>query len=294
MSDYIVRATAADLQIRAFAATTKELVEFARASHNTSPVVTAALGRLLTAGAMMGSMMKGENDKLTLQILCFGPVKGLTVTADARGNVEGFAKVPQAMRPASAVGKLDVGGLLGEGFLRVIKDMGLKEPYNSTVKLQTGEIGDDLTYYFQESEQVASGVGVGVLMNRDNTVKQAGGFIIQLMPFATDEIIDKLEANLAKITSVTKLFEDGNTPEQILEIILEGMNPVITDTMPPQFVCNCSKDKVESALISLGKEELTNIVNDGKEEEVNCQFCNKSYVFQPADLKALLKKAQSK
>ena len=294
MSDYIVRATAADLQIRAFAATTKELVEFARASHNTSPVVTAALGRLLTAGAMMGSMMKGENDKLTIQILCFGPVKGLTVTADSKGNVKGFAKVPQAMMPPSAVGKLDVGGLLGEGFLRVIKDMGLKEPYNSTVKLQTGEIGDDLTYYFQESEQVASGVGVGVLMNRDNTVKQAGGFIIQLMPFATDEIIDKLAANLAKITSVTTLFEDGNTPEQILEIILEGMNPVITDTMPTQFVCNCSKDKVESALISLGKEELTNIVNDGKEEEVNCQFCNKSYVFQPADLKALLKKAQSK
>ena len=294
MSDYIVRATAADLQIRAFAATTKELVEFARASHNTSPVVTAALGRLLTAGSMMGSMMKGENDKLTLQILCFGPVKGLTVTADSQGNVKGFAKVPQAMMPPSAVGKLDVGGLLGEGFLRVIKDMGLKEPYNSTVKLQTGEIGDDLTYYFQESEQVASSVGVGVLMNRDNTVKQAGGFIIQLMPFATDEIIDKLEANLAKITSVTKLFEDGNTPEQILEIILEGMNPVITDTIPTQFTCNCSKEKVESALISLGKEELTNIVNDGKEEEVNCQFCNKSYVFKPEELKALLKKAQGK
>ena len=175
MSDYIVRATAADLQIRAFAATTKELVEFARASHNTSPVVTAALGRLLTAGAMMGSMMKGENDKLTLQILCFGPVKGLTVTADSKGNVKGFAKVPQAMMPPSAVGKLDVGGLLGEGFLRVIKDMGLKEPYNSTVKLQTGEIGDDLTYYFQESEQVASGVGVGVLMNRDNTVNRLAG-----------------------------------------------------------------------------------------------------------------------
>lgn len=290
MSDYLVRATSADTQVRAFVATTKEMVEFARAAHNTSPVVTAALGRLMTAGAMMGSMMKGENDKLTLQIMCFGPVKGITVTADANGNVKGFAKVPQAMMPPSAVGKLDVGGLLGEGFLRVIKDMGLKEPYNSTVKLQTGEIGDDLTYYFQESEQVASGVGVGVLMNKDNTVKQAGGFIVQLMPFATDEVIDKLEANLSKITSVTKLFEDGNSPEQILEIILEGMDPVIVDTIPTQFKCNCNKEKVEAALISIGREELTKIVNDGKEEEVNCQFCNTNYVFSPSEMKALLKR----
>lgn len=292
MSDYIVRATSADTQVRAFVATTREMVEFARASHDTSPVVTAALGRLMTAGAMMGSMMKGEKDKLTLQVMCFGPVKGITVTADSMGNVKGYAKVPQAMMPPSAVGKLDVGGLLGEGFLRVIKDLGLKEPYNSTVKLQTGEIGDDLTYYFQESEQVASSVGVGVLMNKDNTVKQAGGFIIQLMPFAQDEVIDKLEANLSKITSVTKLFEDGNTPEQILEILLEGMDPVIVDTIPTQFQCNCSKEKVEAALISIGKEELTKIVDEGKEEEVNCQFCNRKYVFSPSDMKALLKRCE--
>lgn len=290
MSDYIVRATAGNAQIRAFAATTKELVEFARQSHNTSPVVTAALGRLMTAGCMMGSMMKGEADKLTLQIMCFGPVKGLTVTADSQGYVKGFAKVPQAMVPANSIGKLDVGGLLGEGFLRVIKDMGLKEPYNSTTKLQTGEIGDDLTFYFQESEQVASSVGLGVLMNKDNTVKQAGGFIIQLMPFATDEIIDRLEQNLSKITSVTALFEDGNTPEQVLDIVLEGLDPEITDTLPTQFKCNCSKERVEAALISIGKKELENIVKDGKNEEINCQFCNTSYVFTPSEMKALLKK----
>lgn len=292
MADYIVRATAANAQIRAFAATTRELVEYARSSHNTSPVVTAALGRLLTAGTMMGSMMKGDRDKLTLQVMCFGPVKGITVTADSKGNVKGFAKVPQAMVPPSPIGKLDVGALLGEGFLRVTKDLGLKEPYNSAVKLQTGEIGDDLTYYFQESEQVASSVGVGVLMNKDNTVKQAGGFIIQLMPFAADEIIDKLEQNLSKITSVTKLFEDGNTPEQILNIVLEGMDPVITDTLPTQFSCNCSKERVESALLSIGREELENIVKDGKTEEINCQFCNTSYTFTPDEMKALLKKCK--
>ena len=293
MKDYIVRATAGDGQVRAFAATTGNLVEEARRRHNTSPVATAALGRLLTAGAMMGSMMKNDTDVLTLQIKGDGPLGGITVTADAKANVKGFVENPDAMLPPKN-GKLDVGGAVGIGLLNVIKDMGMKEPYMGQTELQTSEIAEDLTYYFFASEQVPSAVGLGVLMNRDNTVKQAGGFIIQLMPFATDEIIDKLEANLAKLTSVTKLFEDGNTPEQILEIILEGMNPVITDTMPTQFVCNCSKDKVESALISLGKEELTNIVNDGKEEEVNCQFCNKSYVFQPADLKALLKKAQSK
>ena len=289
MSDYIVRATAADLQIRAFAATTKELVEFARASHNTSPVVTAALGRLLTAGAMMGSMMKGENDKLTLQILCFGPVKGLTVTADSKGNVKGFAKVPQAMMPPSAVGKLDVGGLLGEGFLRVIKDMGLKEPYNSTVKLQTGEIGDDLTYYFQESEQVASGVGVGVLMNRDNTVKQAGGFIIQLMPFTSDEVIEQLEQNIASIPSVTMMLADGKTPEEILQTVLDGFEVTVHETMPAQFFCDCSSQRVERSLCSLGDEDVADIIADGKPIEIKCQFCNKAYHYTVEQLVALRK-----
>ena len=195
MGDYIVRATAANHQIRAFAATTRELVETARSIHNTSPVATAALGRLLTAGAMMGSMMKGEKDLLTLQIGCSGPIKGLTVTADSKANVKGYVNEPNVILPASDKGKLDVGKALDLGVLSVIKDMGLKDPYVGQVALQTSEIAEDLTYYFATSEQVPSCVGLGVLMEKDNTVKQAGGFIVQLMPFAEDEVIEKLEKN---------------------------------------------------------------------------------------------------
>lgn len=293
MSDYIVRATAANAQIRAFAATTKELVEFARNAHNTSPVVTAALGRLLTGAAMMGVMLKGEKDLLTLQIKGDGPVGGLTVTADAKGNVKGFANAAQAMMPPSAIGKLDVGGVIGNGYLTVIKDMGLKEPYSSQIELQTGEIGDDLTYYFASSEQVPSGVGLGVLMERDNTVRYAGGFIIQLMPFAEESVIAKLEENLQKITSVTKLFEDGNTPESILEMILGDQELVITDTIPTQFVCNCDRKRVEKVLISLGKEELDQMIEEGKDVELNCHFCNTDYVFSKEDLKRIKRECRS-
>ena len=188
MSDYIVRATAANNQIRAFAITSKDLVEEARKRHNTSPVITAGLGRLLSGAAMMGAMMKGDEDLLTLQIKCGGPVQGLTATADAKGNVKGYAEVPDVMLPPNPQGKLDVGGALGLGILNVIKDMGLKEPYAGQVALQTGEIAEDLTYYFATSEQIPSAVGLGVLMNKDNTVRQAGGFIIQLLPFTDEKI----------------------------------------------------------------------------------------------------------
>lgn len=292
MTDYIVRATAADAQVRAFACTTKNMVETARKAHDTSPVVTAALGRLLSAGAMMGAMLKGEKDVLTLQIKGDGPVNGLTVTADSKGNVKGYANVPDVILPANSVGKLDVGGAVGKGELSVIKDMGLKEPYVGQTALQTGEIGDDLTYYFATSEQVPSSVGLGVLMERDNTVKQAGGFIIQLMPFAEDAVIDRLEGNLSKIKSVTSLLDAGNTPEQMLELLLDGLQPEITDTMQTAFVCDCSKQKVEKALISIGKKELKNMIDDGKEVEVNCQFCNSHYQFTIEELKALYQKAQ--
>lgn len=291
MTDYIVRATAADAQIRAFACTTREMVEHARKAHNTSPVVTAALGRLLSAGAMMGSMLKGEKDLLTLQIKGDGPVNGITVTADAQGNVKGYANVPDVILPANAIGKLDVAGALGQGMLSVIKDMGLKEPYVGQTALQTGEIAEDLTYYFATSEQVPSCVGLGVLMEKDNTVKQAGGFIVQLMPFAEDSVIDKLEENLVKIQSVTGMLDAGNTPEQMLELLLEGMNPEFTDTMPAKFYCNCDKARVEKALISIGKAELQSMIDDGKEIEVNCHFCNTQYTFSVEELKELRKKA---
>lgn len=292
MSDYIVRATAANAQIRAFACTTKDMVEKARQAHNTSPVVTAALGRLMSAGAMMGSMLKGEDDLLTLQIKSGGPVQGLTVTADSKGNVKGYANVPNVIIPANSKGKLDVAGAVGPGFLTVIKDMGLKEPYSGQTMLQTCEIAEDLTYYFATSEQVPSSVGLGVLMEKDNTVKCAGGFIIQLMPFTEEEVIDRLEENLKKVTSVTSLLAEGLTPEELLGVVLEGFDLEITDTSDTRFFCNCDRQRVEKALISIGKKELQEMINDGEPIEMNCHFCNTNYVFTVDELKELYRKAR--
>ena len=291
MKDYIVRATAANAQIRAFACSTKEMVEHARSVHNTSPVVTAALGRLMTAGAMMGSMMKGDKDVLTLQIHGGGPVKGLTVTADSHGNVKGYALVPDAMVPANAQGKLDVGGVIGLGFMNVIKDLGLKEPYVGQTVLQTGEIGDDLTYYFATSEQIPSSVGLGVLMEKDNTVRQAGGFIIQLMPFAEESVIARLEENLSKISSVTTMLDAGNDPKQMLELVLDGFEVEFTDEMDTGFYCDCCKEKVSKALIAVGKKELKDMIADGKDIEVNCHFCSTQYNFSVEELEELYKRA---
>ena len=290
MKDYIVRATAANAQIRAFAASTTELVEEARTRHNTSPVATAALGRLLTAGAMMGSMMKNPTDVLTLQVQCGGPIGGMTVTADSKGEVKGYVHNPDVMLPPKN-GKLDVGGALGPGFLNVIKDMGLKEPYVGQTILHTSEIAEDLTYYFATSEQIPSSVGLGVLMNKDNTVRQAGGFIVQVMPFVEDAVVDRLEENIKKIDSVTAMLDRGYTPEQILKEVLQGMDVEFTDQMPAEFYCNCSKERVERALISIGRKELQSLISEGKEVEMNCHFCNRNYTFSIEELKELLKKA---
>ncbi|MBO5474852.1 MAG: Hsp33 family molecular chaperone HslO [Lachnospiraceae bacterium] len=287
MTDYMVRATAANAQIRAFAVTSRELVERARAAHDTSPVVTAALGRLMTGGVMMGSMLKGENDMLTLQIGGSGPVHGLTVTADSKGTVKGYADNPQAMMPPNSAGKLDVGGVIGVGVLTVIKDMGLKEPYSSAIELKTGEIANDLTYYFAASEQVPSSVALGVLMDRNNTVKQAGGFILQLMPFTEERVIDQLERKLSAMKPITAMLEDGSTPEQILELVLGDMGLEITDTMPVRFQCNCSRERVEKVLISLGRKELQSLIDEGKDVELNCHFCNQRYVFGVKELKEI-------
>ena len=292
MKDYIVRATAAEGQIRAFAITSRELVEIARQDHNTSPVATAALGRLLSAGAMMGVMMKGEKDVPTLQIRCNGPIGGLTVTADSHGNVKGFVENPDVMLPPNAKGKLDVGGALDLGFLSVIKDLGLKEPYVGQTALVTGEIGDDLTSYFATSEQTPSSVGLGVLMEKTNTVRCAGGFIIQLMPFTEEETISKLEHNLSLIHSVTALLDQGLTPEQLLERVLDGFDVEITDRMPCSFTCNCSKERVEKALISIGKKELQEMIDEDKPIEVNCHFCGKTYKFDVDELKKMEKKSR--
>lgn len=292
MSDYIIRATAANSQIRAFAAVTTENVETARKAHNTSPVATAALGRLLTGGAMMGVMMKGEKDILTLQIHAGGPLQGITVTADSRGRVKGYVGNPNVCIPANSKGKLDVAGAVGVGFMNVIKDMGLKEPYLGQVALQTSEIAEDLTYYFATSEQVPSAVGLGVLMNKDNTVRQAGGFIVQLMPFADEAVISKLEENVGKINSVTNLLEEGHTAESLLEAVLEGFDIEINDRVPTEFYCNCSKERVEKALVSIGRKDLNELIQEGKEVEMNCHFCNTNYTFSVEELKEILRRSK--
>ncbi len=289
--DYIVRATAAQGQIRAFASTTKETVEKARSLHQTSPVATAALGRLLTAGGMMGVMMKGDKDILTLQIRGDGPIGKITVTADAMANVKGYVNNPEVLIHAKPNGKLDVSGAIGRGMLQVIKDLGMKEPYSGQCELQTGEIAEDLTYYFATSEQVPSSVGLGVLLDRDNTVKQAGGFIIQLMPFTQDEVIDRLEKRLAGVSSVTAMLEEGKTPEDMLAYLLGDLGLEITDTIPTGFHCGCSKERVEKAIISIGKKDIREMIADGKPAEVNCQFCNTTYTFSVDELKELMKKA---
>ena len=292
MKDYLVRATAADAQIRAFAATTRQMVETARQKHDTSPVVTAALGRLLTAGSMMGSMLKGEEDLLTLQVTGDGPMGGMTVTADSKGHVKGYANEPQVILPAYSQGIMVVGGFVGSGILRVIQDSGLKDPYVGQTVLQTGEIAEDLTYYFATSEQVPSSVGLGVLMERDNTVRQAGGFIVQLMPFAEEETISRLEQNLGKIRSVTSMLDEGLTPEELLGLVLEGMDIQFRDTCEVEFSCSCSKERVEKALISIGREEIDKMIADGEPIEVKCHFCNKGYQFSVQELEEIVEKCR--
>ncbi len=287
MKDYIVRATAAKNQVRAFAATTRNMVETARMHHNTSPVATAALGRLLTAGAMMGSMMKNDKDVLTLQIKGDGPIGGLTVTADSHANVKGYVENPDVILPPKN-GKLDVGGALGIGLMNVIKDMGLKEPYVGQTILVTSEIAEDLTYYFANSEQVPSSVGLGVLMEKDNTVKCAGGFIIQLMPFAEEKTIAQIEENLKNVTSVTAMLDKGYTPEQILDEVLGNTGVEITDIIPTQFYCNCSKERVEQAVASIGRRDLVELIEEGKDIEVKCHFCNTAYNYTVEDLTNIL------
>ena len=291
MKDYIVIATAADNQIRAFAATTTQVVEIARQHHNTSPVATAALGRLLTAGAMMGSMMKNDTDMLTLQIRGDGPIQGITVTADSHANVKGYVGNPDVVLPPKN-GKLDVGGAVGIGLLQVIKDMGLKEPYSGQTILVSSEIAEDLTYYFANSEQVPSSVGLGVLMEKNNTVRCAGGFIIQLMPFAEEKTISQLEENLKNVTSVTALLDQGYTPEQLLETLLGNLGLEITDTVPTQFYCNCSKERVEQAVVSIGRKEIQEMIDDGEDIEVKCHFCNTAYRYTVDELKNIIKRSK--
>lgn len=287
MEDYIVRATAANGQIRAFAVTSRNLVETAKNHHNTSPVMTAALGRLLSGAVMMGVMMKGEKDLLTIQIQCSGPAKGLTVTADSKGTVKGYPQTADVILPPNGQGKLDVGGTLGLGVMSVIKDIGMKEPYVGQIELKTGEIAEDLTYYFASSEQIPSSVGLGVLMNKDNTVKRAGGFILQLLPFTDEETIGRLEERIANLTSITALLEKGDTPELLLKEVLGDILFEVTDRIEAKFQCNCSKERIGKSLATISKKDLDEMIADGQGIEVTCHFCNTNYKFNTEELKEI-------
>jgi len=289
--DYMIRATAADGAVRAFAAYTRDMTETARQAHNTSPVCTAALGRMLTGAVMMGAMMKGDKDLLTLQIRSDGPAEGITVTADSHGHAKGYVVNPEVILPPNSKGKLDVGGILGHGTLTVVRDLGLKDPYVGTVPLETGEIAEDLTYYFAVSEQVPSSVALGVLMNRNNTVRHAGGFILQLMPGVQENVIAALEERIAGIQSVTAMLDEGLSPEDILGKLLGDMDLEIGEKQEVSFYCSCSRERIARTLRSLGRDELDDMIREGHEIEVGCNFCGRRYVFDIPELEELRKAA---
>jgi len=288
MNNHILRATAKNGEIRAFVIESTDMVETARKIHGTSPVATAALGRALTGASMMGSMMKGDDDIMTMLFRGDGPINGVTVTSDSKGNVKGYVGNPNIEMELNYLGKLDVGGAIGYGTLTVIKDLGLKEPYSGTISLTTSEVAEDLAYYFASSEQVPSAVALGVLVDTDLTVKAAGGFIIQLMPFAEESTIEYLEKKLETTDPVTTMLSNGLTTEDILNTLLGDYDVTILDTIPVDYKCNCSRDKTRRALISIGKDEINSLIAEGKDVEMECHFCNKKYVFTIDDLKELL------
>ena len=285
---YVIRGTAAEGSIRFLFADTKDMVERARSIHNTSPVISAALGRTLTISSVMGLMLKGENDILTVRIKCDGPVGGITVTADSKGYVKGYAENTDVDLPLNKFGKLDVYGAVGNGSLSVIKDLGLKEPYVGQVPLISGEIAEDFTYYFTASEQVPSAVSLGVLVDVDLSVKQAGGFVLQLMPDCDEELITRLERRLGAVPSVTSMLEEGMSCEDMAERVLHGFEPVVLDSVEVGYRCSCSREKVSTALMNLGKEELTDILETDKKANVHCKFCNTDYDFDENDIRNMI------
>ncbi|MGN8906806.1 Hsp33 family molecular chaperone HslO [Bacillota bacterium HCP28S3_F12] len=294
-NDYMIRGIAANNEIRCFAITGRDLVDKARLSHGTSPVATAALGRTMMGALMMSDMLKNDEDLLTIRFDGDGPLGAIVVTADHHGNVKGYVQQPLVMLPLKADGHLDVGRAVGKGTLTVIRDLDLKDTYNGQIAIHSGEIADDLTHYFAESEQIPSSVGLGVLVDTDHTVKKAGGFLIQLMPFASDETISRLEKNLSSIRYVTEMLEDGMTPEDMLREALNGFDDLrITDTTEVQFFCNCSRDRVSRALALLGDEELTSMIRDQKPVELFCSFCGRKYEFSVAELEQIKAEAQHK
>ncbi|MDB8793209.1 Hsp33 family molecular chaperone HslO [Romboutsia sp. 1001216sp1] len=288
MKDYVIRATAGEGQVRAFVATTTNLVEKAREVHGTTKVATAALGRTLTATSIMGLMMKNKGDKVTVIIKGGGPIGTILTTSDSTGMVKGYVQNPQVEVPDYENGKLNVAAAVGtDGVVKVIKDLGLREPYNGAYPLVSGEIAEDFTHYFALSEQTPSVVSLGVLTT-EYEVEHAGGFVVQLMPDATEEIISQLEQNISKLDSITNMMLEGKTPEDILSIVLEGLKPRILDKIEVGFECECSKEKVGEALVSIGKRQLQEIIEEDKKAEIGCQFCNSKYNFNEEELIELL------
>ncbi|GHU62606.1 33 kDa chaperonin [Clostridia bacterium] len=278
-NDYLVRGVAAEGRIRAFAASTKQLIEEIRVRQKNSPIVTDALGRLLTAGVMMGAMLKEENSILTIKIRGDGPIGGLTVTANAKGEIKGYALNPQPDLTVQTKGKPDVASAVGIGVLTVIKDMGLKEPYSGSTILISSEIAEDVAYYFAHSEQIPSAVGLGVRVQENQMVDVAGGFIVQVMPGALEEEIAYVESEVAKVHSITQLLKEGMTPEQILESLLGKLHLEILEKQNLQFKCECSREKIEKVLRQLGKRTLQEMIDEGEMVEVGCDFCNQKYQY---------------
>ena len=285
----IIRAIAEDGSVMVCAIDSTDIINKAEQIHQTSAVITAALGRLLTAASMMGAMLKGEQDSLTLRMAGDGPAGSVIAVSDSKGNVRGYVGNSVVEIPLNNKEKLDVAGAVGSnGTLYVIKDIGLREPYVGQVPIISGEIAEDITNYFAVSEQTPTVCALGVLVNPDLTIKSAGGFIAQLLPGADDESITKLENNINKIDAVTKMIADGKTPEEISTIVLDGFHPQILDTMEVDYICRCSKDKYKKALAAIGREELTDIIEKDKQAEVVCHFCNKRYQFNKHELQNIL------
>lgn len=286
--DHMVRGTAADGLIRAIAVTARDTVETAHQNHSTSSVATAALGRLMMGALMMSTTMKSEDELLTLQIAGDGPLGGITVTANSKGQVKGFVNHPNVWLPPNGRGKLDVGGAVGSGSLTVIRDMPGAEPYTSQVGLVSGEIGDDLAGYFILSDQIPTSVGVGVLVNSDTTVRQAGGFLIQLMPGYDDELIDRLEAALTGVSSVTDMLERGMGPSEILESLLGDFGYQELEVSPVEFHCGCNHERAKRAALALGEDELRDMIAKDETAEIYCHFCGKRHYLTPDELRDLL------
>lgn len=289
MSSKIYTGITADHSVRFFIADTTEMVQKAGDIHETTPVSTAAFGRTLTGAAIMGRMLKNEQDRLTFQINGSGEIKSILVVSDSTGNVKGYISAPQVDLPIREDGKLDVGGAVGnEGHLVVIKDYGLKEPFVGKSALVSGEIAEDLASYFMHSEQQPSIVSLGVNINPDLSVKSAGGFIIQPLPFAEDEVIDKLEALVTEMPTMTELFTQGLTPIEMAERVMKGFGVEITSESEIDFVCDCSKDKFEKGIITLSTEDIQEIIEEDGQAEVQCHFCNSKYHFSKEDLEHIL------